>query len=100
MIRRPSRSTYVFVPRTAEYYRIPGSRFILSYMDRSAELLRLEKEVVVATAECTAALNEQFLAVLRGDPDVSSLEAKVAQAGKKRKLAMGSLINHIREHGW
>ena len=69
-------------------------------MDRSAELLRLEQEVVVATAECTAALNEQFLAVLRGDPDVSSLDAKVAQARKKRKLAMGSLINHIREHGW
>jgi hypothetical protein len=73
---------------------------MLGYMDRSAELLRLEKEVAAATSECTAAMNEQFLAVISDDPDVSRFNAKVAEARQKRRRAMDSLLNHIRQHGW
>jgi DNA replicative helicase MCM subunit Mcm2 (Cdc46/Mcm family) len=73
---------------------------MMGHMDRRAELLRLQKEVEASTAECTAAMHEQFLAVIADDPDVSRLDAKVAEAGKKRKRAMDSLLNHIRQHGW
>ena len=69
-------------------------------MDRGAELLRLEREVVVAMSECTTAMNEQFLAVIADDPDVSRFDAKVAEAGQKRRRAMDNLLNHIRQHGW
>jgi hypothetical protein len=69
-------------------------------MDRSAELLRLQEEVATATSECTAAMNEQFLALIADDPEVSRFDAKVAEAGQKRRRAMDNLLNHIRQHGW
>jgi hypothetical protein len=73
---------------------------MLGDMDRSAELLRLQKEVAAAVSECTAAMNEQFLAVIAGDPDVSHFDAKIAEAVQKRRRAMDNLLNHIRQHGW
>ena len=86
--------------RTAGYYRLASFALYAGHMDRSDELLRLQKEVAAATSEFTAAMNEQFLAVILDDPDVSRFVVKVAEAGKKRKRAMDSLLNHIKEHGW
>jgi tellurite resistance protein len=73
---------------------------MLGSMDRSAEMLRLQEELEAATSECTAAINEQFLAVIADDPDVSRFDAKVAEALQKRRRAMDSLLSHIRQHGW
>ena len=70
------------------------------HMDRSAELLRLQEELDAATAELTAAMNEKFLAVIGDDPDVSSFDEKIAEARKKRRRAMDSLLDHATEHGW
>lgn len=73
---------------------------MLGDMDRRAELLRLQKEVAAASSECTAAMNEQFLAVIADDPDVARFDARVAEAGQKRKRAMDNLLSHVRQHGW
>jgi hypothetical protein len=56
--------------------------------------------VKAATAECTEAMNEQFLALVAGDPDTARFDAKIAQAVEKRKLAMAYLMDHVRLYGW
>jgi hypothetical protein len=81
-------------------YRLASRALYAGDMDRSAELFRLQKEVAAAMSECTAAMNEQFLAVIADDPDVSRFDAKIAEAGQKRRRAMDNLLNHIRQHGW
>ena len=56
--------------------------------------------VHAATAACTEAMNEQFLALVANDPDITRFDAKIAQAVKKRKLAMAALLDHVRRNGW
>ena len=56
--------------------------------------------VALATAECTTAMNEQFAALMLNDPNISRFEAKIAEAGLKRKLALDALLEHIRLYGW
>jgi len=45
-------------------------------------------------------MNEQFLALVAGDPDTARFDAKIAQAVEKRKLAMAYLMDHVRLYGW
>ena len=56
--------------------------------------------VAVATAECTSAMNEQFLALIANDPDLGRFDAKIALAVAKRKSAMDALLNHVSLYGW
>ena len=56
--------------------------------------------VAVATAECTSAMNEQFLALVANDPDMGRFDAKIAAAVCKRKLATAALLEHITLNGW
>jgi hypothetical protein len=69
-------------------------------MERTPDTLRLQTELAVATAEFTAALNEQFLALVSGDVDLEQFKVRIATAQEARRRAMDSLLNHIRLHGW
>jgi hypothetical protein len=53
-----------------------------------------------ATAACTDAMNEQFLALVADDPNIARFDAKIAAAVTKRKLAMEALLDHVRLNGW
>jgi len=67
---------------------------------REPEVLRLQTEFAAATAECTAAMNEQFLALVAGDADIERFNLRIAEAHEKRQRAMNSLLDHIRKYGW
>ena len=69
-------------------------------MERKTESLRLQTEFAVATAECTAAMNEQFLALVAGDLNLEQFNPRIAKAQEMRQRAMDSLLNHIRTYGW
>jgi hypothetical protein len=69
-------------------------------MERHPDVLRLQTEFATATAECTAAMNEQFLALVAGDADFERFNQRVAKAQETRQRAMDRLLNHIRVHGW
>lgn len=56
--------------------------------------------LAVATAECTALMNEQFLALIANDPDLARFDGKIAEAILKRKLDMESLLTQIQTSGW
>jgi hypothetical protein len=68
--------------------------------DYSPEMLRLQAELAAATAECTAAMNEQFLALMAGDIDTERFNERIAKAQEKRQRAMDSLLNQIRMYGY
>jgi hypothetical protein len=74
--------------------------FILPIMKSDPDVLRLQMEFAAATAECTAAMNEQFLALMAGDVNLERFNARIATAHEMRQRAMDSLLNHIRAHGW
>jgi hypothetical protein len=57
-------------------------------------------DVKAATATCTAAMNEQFLALVANDPDIARFDAKIALAVAKRKSAMAALLKHVSTYGW
>jgi hypothetical protein len=57
-------------------------------------------EFAVTTAECTGALNEQFLALIAGDVDLERFNWRIANAQEIRQRAMDALLKHIRMHGW
>ena len=56
--------------------------------------------VAVATAECTALMNEQFLALIAPEADATSFDARIAEAIDRRKLAMEALLNHVKINDW
>ena len=56
--------------------------------------------LAVATAECTALMNEQFLALMANDPDMARFDGKIAEAILKRKLAMEALPTQVQTNGW
>jgi hypothetical protein len=60
----------------------------------------LVKAVAAATAECTALMNQQFLALIANDPDVARFTALIEQGVQKRRIAMKSLLEHIARRGW
>jgi hypothetical protein len=69
-------------------------------MEKNPQLLRLQAEVATATAECTAAMNEQFLALVAGDRELERFSARIAKAQEIRQRAMDSFLNYIRLYGW
>jgi len=69
-------------------------------MEPKPEVLRLQNLVAAATAECTAAMNEQFLALIAGDDNPERFDQRIATAQEKRQRAMAAFLNHIRENGW
>ena len=69
-------------------------------MDRSPELVQLFAEFAAANAEVTAAMNEQFLAMMAGDKDSKRFDARIFKAGGERQRIMEALLNHINVHGW
>ena len=69
-------------------------------MERKLEALRLQTEFAAATAECTAAMNEQFLALVARDANLERFNPRIAKAQEMRQRAMEALLNHIRMHGW
>jgi hypothetical protein len=56
--------------------------------------------VATATAECTALMNEQFLALLANDPEIARFDESIAMAILKRKRAMEGLLAHIGVNNW
>ena len=69
-------------------------------MERNSDVLRLQNDFAAATAECTAAMNEQFLALIAGDADLERFSHRIAKAHEMRGCTMEKLMNHIRTHGW
>jgi hypothetical protein len=66
----------------------------------TAQSSALLAAVMAATAECNAAMNEQFLALLANDPDIARFDVKISAAVAKRKLEMAALLDHVRCYGW
>ena len=62
--------------------------------------IELVHAVAVATAECTALMNEQFLALIRRNSTISHFEAKMSAANWKRELSMNNLLNYVQVFGW
>lgn len=57
-------------------------------------------EVLAATAECTQAMQEQFLAVVANDPGLPSFDARIADANHRRRLAVEALHDYVSINGW
>lgn len=68
-------------------------------LTKQPEVLRLQNEFAIANAECTSAMNRQFLALVNGE-DIEPFNEPIAKAEEKRRRAMEALLNHIRMHGW
>jgi hypothetical protein len=67
----------------------------------ASDVAKLVAEAAAATAECTVALNEQFLALIADDTSrTTEIELKIVAAVEKRKRAMATLLEHIQAHGW
>ena len=66
----------------------------------STKTAKLVAAVAVATAECTAIMNQQFVALMSHDPNGASFDVELAAAIERRKLAMSTLLNHIGANGW
>ena len=77
-----------------------GSHLYWPHMDVNAEVLRLQNQFAVANTECTAALNEQFLALIAGNENLELFNERIARAQELRQRAMDSLLNYIRLYGW
>ncbi len=69
-------------------------------MARSLELVRLQEEFAAATSELTAALNEEFLALVSSNYDHEHFGVGIAEAHERRKSTMQALLAHIQIHGW
>ena len=64
------------------------------------ERLWLQNEFAAAIAEVTLAMNEQLLAVIRQDSDLSRFDAKIADAIEKRNRAKNAMLAHVERYGW
>jgi hypothetical protein len=67
---------------------------------RESTSATLVNALAVATAECTALMNEQFLALIAHEPDMKRFDGKIAEAILRRKAAMEALLNHVTTYGW
>jgi hypothetical protein len=64
------------------------------------QVRKLQNEFAAAITEVTLAMNEQFLAVMRQDADITRFEGKIAAAIEKRNRAKDALMDHIKRYGW
>jgi hypothetical protein len=87
------------MPRLTTIQRAPENDGQMR-MDRDPKVLGLQKKVLAAIAECGAAMQDQFLALVAGDTDLARFDRQIAAAQEKRQRAMDALLNHIRMHGW
>jgi hypothetical protein len=60
----------------------------------------LVNDLAVATTECTALMNEQFLALIANDPDIGRFDGKIGEAIERRRVVMEKLLNQIKTSGW
>ena len=76
--------------------------FIICTMasEKEHERFRLQNEFAAAIAEVTLAMNEQFLAVIGQDSDISRFDVKIADAIEKRNRAKNAMLDHIERYGW
>jgi hypothetical protein len=74
-------------------------------MDRDHEVLRLQNEFAAATVECTTAMNEQYLALISKDADLTRFDQRIAVAQDirihipRRVKAKVNLPSRCRPHG-
>ena len=65
-----------------------------------SEAVGLMHAVVVATTECTALMNEQFIALVATDSDIARFDVKIVEAVSKRRAAMEALHTKLQASGW
>jgi hypothetical protein len=67
---------------------------------RESRTAALVNDLAVATTECTALMNEQFLALVANDPDIGRFNGKIGEAIERRRAVMEELLSQIKISGW